>query len=178
MAEQVWIDELNKAENDALRQAGDVEGLLAKYVTESGALNWSNMPQGDFINIVGGDWLASLNVADRTTFIDTWTSAAGMVRLNNDTIRTALFLTLSAQQQTDVQTGGGATQDQFWQSVAGLTRPTDRKIRRALAETADAPQAENKSRRLKLRSVRSKVDASLHLTSTANLTTIDTLIGV
>lgn len=179
MSVQEWVTELAKAENDALRTSGDVKAIVAKYeVPQPATLDWFNIPQSIFQQKVGEDWLLGLSAADRTKYLDDWSTVNGDVRLNNDTLRAELFLLLSAQQQTDVQ-GAATTQQALWETIPISSRPTENRIANALRKSPDSPQYDDKIRRELIKDINKRVrNGKLDITSTANLQTIDSVLGV
>ncbi len=171
-----WATELALPENDALRTSGDVNGIIAKYSAPAGPTTWSDAPFGEFNTIVGDDWVKGLTPAQRNALFDTHMDAGGNVTLSNSATRSALAPLLDAT-QTAQMTAGFSQQDTL-AGTLGLPAPTVDRIREALEALPDSPQADRVLRVSLIRSLRDKAAAGeLNTTSTANLTTMNSLIG-
>lgn len=178
MANELWVTELGLAENDALRQAGDVRGVQTKYGALDGPDIWSDAPQGDFLTIVNqtgsGNWLGELTVPQRNAFLDTHTDASGNVLLSVGATRTALAGFMTAQQTTDI-TNTYSRQNRLYQT-RGLPFIDSYEIAEVFRTFPDSPYY----RQTVLQQIDAKTkDRSWRdTTSTANLITIESLIGV
>jgi hypothetical protein len=170
-----WITELAKVENDTLRTTGDVSGIISKYSAPDGPRTWRDAPFGDFVSIVGDQWMKDLTDAQRDALLDTHTDATGNVTLSNGPTRAAIAPLLDAQQATQMQ-DGFSTQGTLSDTL-GLPRLTEDVVVRTLSELEDSPQGTEVVRWALIKQIRNNRDLLL-TTSVANLTTINSLMGL
>jgi hypothetical protein len=181
MANAAWVAELSKVENDALRQSGDIAGLVAKYNANTGARQWNDAPQGEFLDTVngaeGGDWLAGLSNAQANTFRSAPITVNGQVTLSVPQTVTDLNALLSAAQDTAVAQQFSFF-DKYYETL-GLPNLGRRGIVSAMKAITDTPQYAQTQKRVLVDRIRAKGkdNALLRSTSLANLQTIDSLIG-
>ena len=179
MSVAAWTTELNKVANDTLRTTGDVPGIQTKYEELQGVPDWVNITTTAFLGVVGEDYIKNLTAQELDDFQTRWTTVAGDIRLNDDVRRAEIFLTLTVQQQTDLQ-GIATNQDELWETIAGLSRPTTKRLIKTLKGMPDSPQGLHQLRKNVLDSIEQKTADFTWRTTTslANLQTIDSLLGV
>lgn len=166
-----WITELAKVENDTHRATGGVEPLLLKYRAAAGPVIWQDSPLGEFISIVGDEWLSGLTPTQRNTLLTTHV-INGSVTLSNAATRSGLAPLLT-QAQIDQMTSSFSSRDTL-ASTLGLSAPTRDILVRALTHSADGYYRDN-VRAKKIR--RAIAQFNFKSLSLAELETIYTVIG-
>jgi hypothetical protein len=169
-----WTTELNLAENDALRQAGDIDGIQVKYNATTGTVTYSDAPWGAFNTVVGDDWFVNLSNPNKNSVMST-VDASGNVTLSQPGTISTLNPLLSVDQENAAAVAFGVAQ-RLWQE-RGLPTPSRDLIRIVLENITDTPQYANIQKYNTIVSIRSK-NKLLNTTSLTNLQTIDSLLGV
>jgi hypothetical protein len=173
-----WTTELAKVENDTLRTTGDVSGIISKYSAPDGPRTWRDAPFGEFVSIVGDQWMKDLTDAQRNALLNTHTDVSGNVTLSNGPTRTAIAPLLDAQQTTQMQ-AGFSTQQTLWQTL-GLPAPAPTALSQAMTALTDTPQYDSYQRHVVWGEIRDRVKQLGNLADTLSLTdlnTIKTIIG-
>lgn len=171
-----YIAELAKPENDALRVAGDVIGIMARYNELIGAPTWVNVHHNEVTPLIE----TSMDAWDNADFDEFWkTHVLGgnkKVRLSLQTTRDFLQPLVAVDEWAAVESVAKEQERRY--ENAGLPPPARNRIERALQELTDTPQYEAKESQALIKRIRQAGrDGELNNTSFANLQTIDSLIG-
>ena len=177
-----WVTELAKAENDTLRQAGDVAGILAKYNALSGGGSWRRCSVNEAFEIAevsAATWTDSQMSEFRGGDTHLTPLVEGReVRLDSEATRTWVQANIAAEEWANVVALYGPNERLY--EARGLPALSKQLIISALSDLPDSPYGDVKARMAKWQEIKAKLDAGnpADTTSLANLTTICDLIGV
>ncbi len=172
-----WETELAKAENNTLRQAGDLKGIIAKYQGLVATGTWQDAPQ-----------LEALEICQFS--LATWTETQmNEFRNGTDHLHATTRDVLLTQASTRTWVQANVTSSE-WDALEErfYIRPTlaaDRSltidktaIRKALLGATDTPQYARKQATQLMASLQLRVqNGELTQTSLANLQTINSILG-
>lgn len=171
-----WIAELSKPDNSALRQSGNVDALISKYKEPAGDAVWRSAPMGEvlwFANVTAINW----DPAVWTTLRSEHVTAGGFVKLDEAATRTFAQGIVTADEWIAI--AAAFSSRPTLAATLGLSAPTNKTLIPALGTIADTPQFDHVKRHDLMRAIRSKLNsADLTRTSSANLTIIETALGV